>query len=45
MFEAHKNPQLWRKIEYIVHRNILTRVYKNGNQKDVQSNIQEYLNS
>jgi hypothetical protein len=44
MFESHKNPQLWRKIDYVTYRNILTRVYKNSNRKDVQSNIQDYLN-
>lgn len=45
MFQSHKNPQLWKKIDYVVHRNILTRVYKNQNTKDYQSNIQAYFNS
>lgn len=45
MFESHKNPQLWKKIEYILHRNMLTRVYKNANKRDVQTNIQNYLRS
>lgn len=45
MFASHKNPHLWPKIEYIIHRNMLSRVYKNPNKKDIQSNIQAYLNS
>jgi hypothetical protein len=43
MFESHRNPQLWKRIEYILHRNMLTRVYKNANNKDVQTNLQAYL--
>lgn len=31
MFESHKNPQLWRKIDYLTHKNIVMRVYKNPN--------------
>jgi hypothetical protein len=43
MFESHKNPQLWRKIDYLPHRNIVVRVYKNSNRKDPKSNLQYYL--
>jgi hypothetical protein len=45
MFNSHNNPQLWKKIDYVTHRNILTRVYKNQNTKDFQSNVQAYFNS
>lgn len=45
LFEAHKHPQLWRKIEYIVHRNMLTRTYHNPHRKDVQTNLQAYLSA
>jgi hypothetical protein len=45
LFESHNNPHLWKKIEYIVHRNMLTRVYKNPNSKDFKSNLQAYWNS
>jgi len=45
LFESHKHPGLWKKIDYIVHRNMLIRVYNNPNRKDYQSNLQAYLNS
>lgn len=44
MFESHKHPHLWKKIDYIIHRNMVTRVYKNPNRKDILSNISEYIN-
>ena len=44
MFESHKHPQLWKKIDYLIHRNIVTRVYKNPNRKDLLANLQAYIN-
>lgn len=44
MFESHKHPQLWKKIEYITHKNMVVRVYRNQNRKDTMSNLSYYLN-
>lgn len=44
MFESHRNPQLWRKIDYFPHSNYVMRVYKNQNRKDPISNLKAYFN-
>ncbi len=44
MFASHKHPYLWKKIDYLIHRNMVTRVYKNPNRKDLLSNLQAYIN-
>ena len=43
MFSSHLHPDLWKKIDYLPHKNIVIRVYKNANQKDWKSNLAYYF--
>jgi hypothetical protein len=43
MFQSHKHHYLWNKIDYLPHKNIVIRVYKNPHRKDTKSNLSYYL--
>lgn len=43
MFQSHKHLYLWNKIDYLPHKNIVIRVYKNPHRKDAKSNLAYYF--
>lgn len=43
MFQSHKHHYLWKKIDYLPHKNIVIRVYKNPHRKDTKANLSYYL--
>jgi hypothetical protein len=43
MFQSHKHLDLWNKIDYLPHKNIVIRVYKNPHRKDYKSNLCYYF--
>ena len=43
MFQSHRHLYLWNKIDYLPHKNIVFRVYKNPHQKDIKYNLGYYF--
>jgi hypothetical protein len=44
LYESHKHPNLWKKIDYLPHKNMVVRSYKNPNRKDDKwANVKEYF--